>query len=355
MSTFMPPADTDLFASTAAFRQGFERGLEALLDAASLNLFILVTANAGFAAPMFTALRTRLREQFRQHSERLREALRRGERLDEADDDLLVFLKMVCMGFDALSLTEGRVAGEWEVQFNHLRAFRPLRNSQQPMTRIQAPFDADGFHFNKTFMQQEVLWEGESCGQRFALYYNKYPFVDLHCLLVPERESCLPQYHRRDMHLFIWRLIDQWRGNLPGIRIGYNALGAFASVNHLHYQLFLRDEPLPVENRRWLHNGGTQEYPVDCRRFACAGTAWDYIERLHAANEAYNLLYTPAGLYCMPRRKQGDFHLAAWSKGLSWYEMSGGMITFNHQDYTTLTAARISEALRSARLASPSS
>jgi ATP adenylyltransferase/5',5'''-P-1,P-4-tetraphosphate phosphorylase II len=236
------------------------------------------------------------------------------------------------------------------VQFNHLRSFRPLRNSQRPMTSIKAAFDAQGFNFNKPFLQQEMLWSGELLGHHFSLYYNKYPFVDLHSLLVPEPERCLPQYHLREMHTFVWDLVQWLSGALPGARIGYNALGAFASVNHLHYQLFVRDRPLPVEHAAWAHNGGNDPYPVDCRWFVSADEAWRFIEQLHAQNEAYNLLYTSAGMYCMPRKKQGGFPLADWSNGFSWYEMSGGMITFNHTDFTALQEQNISDGLSLARL-----
>lgn len=340
----------ELFSSPSAFRQGFEQGLERLLDSGGLNLFILVAANASFDATLLSALRCRLQASYERLSAQLRDAFTQGVRIDEADDDLLVFLKIVAIGFDKLALTEQRRAGVWEVQFNHLRSFRPLRNSQQPMESIDAPFDAQAFNFNKPFMQQEVLYRGELAGQCFDLYYNKYPFVDLHCLLVPQRERCLPQYHRRDMHDFVWRLVQRLASELPGIRVGYNALGAFASVNHLHYQLFVRHQPLPVENGRWRHNGGGEDYPVACRLLTRADEAWRFVAQLHAQNQAYNLLYTPAGMYCMPRSKQGDFRLAAWSNGLSWYEMSGGMITFNHQDYATLNEAGIATDLALARL-----
>jgi hypothetical protein len=346
----MDKPDTALFASPAAFRMAFERGLERLLDTGGLNLFILVAANAVFEASLFDDLHDGLQLHYRRHAERLREAFAHGDLVGEADDDLLVFLKIVCAGFDALALTERRQAGPWEVQFNHLRAFRPLRSSQRPMTAIQAPFDEQGFHFNKTFMQQEVLWSGRLHGIHFDLYYNKYPFVDLHCLLVPERQRCLPQFHLEDMHLFLWRLASQLAAGLPGIRIGYNALGAFASVNHLHYQLFVRDHPLPVERAQWLHNGGGENYPVDCHRFTSADEAWRFIDGLHARNQAYNLLYTPSCMYCMPRRKQGGFRLAEWSSGFSWYEMCGGMITFNHRDYTVLQEEQISADLHCASL-----
>jgi len=342
--------DTALFASPAAFRRAFERGLEQLLELGGLNLFILVAANAGFEASLFADLRQRLQLHFRRQAERLREVFTHGSLVDDADDDLLVFLKIACIGFDALAMTEQRKAGPWEVQFNHLRSFRPLRASQRPMTSIRAPFDSRTFHFNKPFIQQEVLWSGTLQDTHCDLYYNKYPFVDLHSLLVPERERCLPQYHREDMHVFLWRLVAQLAHGLPGVRVGYNALGAFASVNHLHYQLFLRDRPLPVEQSQWRHNGGGDAYPVDCHCFTSADRAWGFIDALHARNEAYNLLYTPGRMYCMPRRKQGDFRLAEWSNGFSWYELCGGMITFNHQDFTRLQESEISAELHAASL-----
>lgn len=337
--------DIPLLASPEAFRQAFEQGLDRLLAAGGLNLFILVAANASYDATVFAALRERLRASYGQLWEGLREAFVTGSTVEEADDDLLVFMKIACIGFDALALTEHRSAGPWEVQFNQLRSFRPMRNSQRPMDSIRAPFDAHGFHFNKPFMQQEVLWSGELLGRHFDLYYNKYPFVDLHCLLVPERERCLPQFLCRDLHEAVWQLVQGLAPDLPGIRIAYNALGAYASVNHLHFQLCVRARPLPVEAGHWRHNGGAGAYPVDARRFASGDAAWDYVQALHERNEAYNLLYSPAGIYCMPRLRQGSFALADWSSGFSWYEMCGGVITFNCRDFEALQDERISEDL----------
>jgi hypothetical protein len=347
----MNQADNALFDSPAAFRQAFEQGLERLLDAGTLNLFILVAANASFEASLFAHLRERLQRQFARHSQRLAAAFRQGDSVGESDDDLLVFLKIACIGFEALAQTESRNAGIWEVQFNHLRAFRPLRSAQGARDSIQVAYDAHAFNFNKPFMAQEALWSGSLQGTQFDLYYNKFPFVDLHCLLVPERQRCLPQLHRREMHRCIWRLLGELSGGLPGIRIGYNALGAYASVNHLHYQLFVRDRPLPLEHAGWTHNGGDFAYPVECRYFSEAEAAWHSIEALHRTNTAYNLMYIPGGVYCLPRRKQGEFPLASWSSGFSWYEMCGGMITFSHADYIALHESQISADLARARLA----
>ena len=342
--------EAELFSSPSAFKLYFEEGLVRLLEEGGLNLFILVAANASFDKSLHAGLRIRLSNTYVKLLAKLQEVYTQGGSVNEADDDLLVFLKMTAIGFDALALTELRQAGNWEVQFNHLRSFRPMRNSQRPMTSIRASFDAQGFNFNKAFIQQETLWSGRLCGQTFDLYYNKYPFVDQHCLLVPAREDCLPQYHIEDMHAFVWRLVELLSATLPGLRIGYNALGAFASVNHLHFQLFVRDRKLPVERENWAHNGGGEHYPVACSFYADSGSAWEAIERLHKHNQAYNLLYTPQGMYYMPRRKQGEFQLAAWSNGFSWYELCGGMITFNREDFASLRADQICADLSLARL-----
>ncbi len=338
-------SDPPLFDSEPSLRSAFEQGLGKLLDIGGLNHFVLVLANASFGAPLFAALRERLWKQYQVLHGSLRAALQDGQRIDAADDDLLVFLKIVTLGLDQLQITEQRAEGCWEVQFNQLRSFRPLRDSQRTLHAIHMPFDAQAFHFNKPFLQQEIIWSGELLGETVDLFYNKYPFVDLHGLLVPDRQRCLPQYLVWEVHEYVWRLVGHLGRTLPGVRVGYNALGAFASVNHLHLQVFIRHEPLPVEHRHWRHNGGASAYPVDCLVCDSADGAWSLINRLHEENRAYNLLYTPGRLYCLPRRKQGEFALADWSNGFSWYELCGGMITFNREAFASLSEARITRAL----------
>ena len=116
-----------------------------------------------------------------------------------------------------------------------------------------------------------------------------------------------------DAHEYVWRLVQYLGRSMPGVRVGYNALGAFASVNHLHLQLCVRDRPLPVEHGCWRHHGGERAYPVDCLVCSSADQAWGVIAQLHEQNTAYNLLYAPGRLYCLPRKKQGEFPLAEWS------------------------------------------
>ncbi|GAB6040795.1 hypothetical protein [Endothiovibrio diazotrophicus] len=344
--------DTALpFHSTADLRRAFEEGLGRLLDHDGLGPFILVAANATFDAEVYATLEERLRHRFGELERHYREALAEGHPLRDTDDDLMVMLKMIAVGFDRLRKTETRAVGPWEVQYNHLRSFRPPRASGTAVATLRQPFNPDGFHFNKPFLEKECFWRGELEGRPVALLYNKYPFVDLHGLLVPEGPAGHPQFLEEAHHHYIWQLTAALGERLDGVGFGYNALGAHASVNHLHFQLFARAEPLPVAHSRWRHNGGGEPYPARCEAFDSATTAWEYIARLHRRGITYNLIYLPGRLLCLPRKPQGECPIPPWGAGLSWYEMSGGMLTFNHHDFDQLSEAPVTTLLADASLA----
>lgn len=336
------------FVSTAQLRAAFIGGLRPLLAQQSLGAFILVAANATFDAPVLAALGPTLREQYDVLRERFRMALAAGLPLNEVEEDLLVFLKIAAIGFDALQPTEQRSEGPWALQFNHLRSFRPKRISQQSPQGISAPFEERAFHFNKPFMQKEVFWRGDLCGRSVDLYYNKYPFAELHTLLVPEREQCLPQYLQRHYHDYVWDVLEQLGAALPGAGIGYNSYGAFASVNHLHFQLYVGSAPLPVEDVRWMHNGGAEVYPAPCMGFGDKEAAWQAIAELHRDAAPYSLLYRPGRVWLYPRRPQGQLAPPPWSSGFTWSEMAGAIVTFNREAYADLTAETVAACLRDA-------
>jgi hypothetical protein len=120
---------------------------------------------------------------------------------------------------------------------------------------------------------------------------------------------------------------------LPTVGFGYNAYGAAASVNHQHFQMYIRDDGYPVENDCWRHNGGADEYPISCYKQDDSDTAWRSIESLHESNTAYNLLYRPGLLYILPRRMQGHFEYAQWLTGIGWADVMGEVTAFNREDY----------------------
>lgn len=343
------------FRSTGDFRQAFAAGLEEMLQHEGLGVFILVCANAGFDSQLWQSLEQKLTSRYEQHARQYREALQGGLSLPDGEDDVTVFLKMLAIGFDALAQTERRKAGPWELQFNLLRSFRPPRMAHRRIESLSEPFNENGFHFNKPFLRKESFWSGDLEGREVELLYNKFPFVDQHGLLVPEREKNAPQCLTRDDHDYLWQLSAKLGETLPGVGFGYNAYGAFSSVNHLHFQMYQRPEPLPVQSPRWRHNGGDTPYPSACEHFAQPESAWRFIDRLHRNNIAYNLLYLPGTLYVLPRRMQGSYQHADWTGGFAWYEMCGGMVCFNREQYEGLSAAEIEKEFARLRLELPES
>lgn len=333
------------FVSLASFQQAFTSGLSGLLQKGGLGPFILVCANASFDKRVGAATAAGLKQLYDTLSAEYVDALSTGKPIQAVEEDLLVFLKLHAVGFARLQATETRRAGPWEVQFNQLRSFRPRRISAQVPQTLQVPFDEAGFHFNKPFIQKEAFWAGELGGRHATLYYNKYPFVDFHGLLVPERESCLPQFLTEAHHHYLWQTTQELSRTLQGVGFGYNSLGAFASVNHLHFQMFVKTEGLPVMAGEWQHNGGKTPYPTDCATFEMPASAWEYLGGLHEKNTPYNLLYSKNRLYVFPRKKQGCYAQPDWTSGFAWHEMAGGMITFNRASFVNLDEAAIAQEL----------
>jgi hypothetical protein len=341
-----PPAP--LFASTRAFREGFERGLEQMLEHDLLGVFVLVLANASYEPAMFARLREPLREIYDRWCARFDAAdeLATAAPADDAD----VFRRLRELGFDKLETTRWREVGPWQLQFNPLRALRPPRMSNAVVESLSRPFDADGFHFNKPFLRREILWEGDMLGMPFRLLYNKFPFADLHGLLVPQPETCHPQFMTADMLARIWDVTALLGATLPGIGFGYNAYGAYASVNHLHLQSFVRESGVyPVAVPHWRHNGGDRDYPLPVQSFESRDAAWACLAGLHAANHAYNLLFLPGRLFVVQRRMQGSYRHSGWTGGFAWSETAGAVTVFSAQAFERLGEKDFSEEF--ARLA----
>lgn len=324
--------------------------MQRLLGYPGLGTYILVHANACFDGEIHQRLKGALAKRYDQLAAYCREALSEGQDLAGAEDDQLVFLKLMAIGFEGVLATEFRQTGEWELQFNQIRAFRPSRISKQPVAGISRPFDPSGFNFNKPYLRKEVLWAGELLGEEVELLYNKFPFAPLHGLLVPDRRAHHGQLLGPRQHDYVWTLAEALGARLGGLGIAYNSYGAYASVNHLHFQLYVRTSPLPLEKACWNHNGGPLDYPLPCRVFNSPAEAWAYIEALHVRETSYNLIYRPGRLYCFPRKRQGSYGHAAWTRGFAWYELAGGVTTFSRSDFDTLDAVAIEQEMAKLRV-----
>jgi hypothetical protein len=343
----MPKLPTPL-TSLPALEQAFAEGLGAMLEQhCGLGVYILVLANAAFDGALWARLGAPLAERHAHLAESMTATLRRGGRLDEPDDDVLVFLKLLAIGFAHLqpasmtSITQSRRAGPWALSFNPIRALRPPRMSGARIDRLLRPFDPAAFHFNKPFLAREVFWEGELAGKPARLLYNKFPFARLHGLLVPEPARELPQYLTPELHGWAWEVSRLAGAAVPGFGLAYNSCGAHASVNHLHFQSFVVEAPLPVQDAAFVHNGGGLAYPLPCRRFADAAEAWFHLDEMHSQGIPYNLIYSADCLHVLARAPQGSRAQAAWNGGFAWSELAGAITLFSRDEFERLSEAEI--------------
>ncbi len=345
------------FKSPEALRGAFAAGLARLVNTEpGLGPFILALNNALFDPGLFVCLRADLERRFAELSSTCRTSLREGRDPDEPADDLAVFLRLMAIGWSGLPGVSRRRVGPWEVQLNPLRGLRPARAAGGQPEGNRAPFDPRGFHFNKPFLRREAFWEGCLAGVEVELLYNKFPFADLHSLLVPRRLENAPQFLHPHYHEAAWAMTLALGETLPGVGLAYNSFGAFASVNHLHFQLFLRPgadsdsdpAPLPLADPCWSHNGGGTAYPVPCTVWDAPGPAWDAIARLHQTGQSYNLIYVPGRIYCLARRRQGTYSPPAWCGGQAWYELAGGVVAFTGETFATLRPEDIRQAIAAA-------
>ena len=332
------------FASSTVLQQGFADGLNTMLAAhRSLGVYILVLANAAYDAKLWAQLSLALSARHAELAAAITDSLRRGLKLGDPDDDLLVFLKLHAIGFEHLGTMENRSAGPWEVMFNPIRALRPPRISGQKYEGLLRPFDASGFHFNKPFLVKEILWEGELAGKPARLLYNKFPFARLHGLLVPEPLREMPQYLTPELHGWAWDLCTE--SGTPDLCLGYNSYGAGASVNQLHFQSFVQTNPLPLLDPHFVHNGGIQPYPLPCQRFSDPAEAWFQLDRLHQHGTPYNLIYSQGCLHLVARVPQDSSTLSDPCRGYGWSEMTGAVTLFSREAFESWSAAEFEAEL----------
>ncbi|XP_018519741.1 GDP-D-glucose phosphorylase 1 [Lates calcarifer] len=134
------------------------------------------------------------------------------------------------------------------------------RRKPQEILSIQQEFNAKQFNFNK-INPEEIIFEmikdterGTALqydGQvhqpcRMVVLVNVSPLEFGHCLFVPDPSRCLPQVLTRfAIQVGIESVL---LSSDPGFRMGFNSLGAFASVNHLHLHGYYLDKELKIES-----------------------------------------------------------------------------------------------------------
>lgn len=128
------------------------------------------------------------------------------------------------------------------------------KRKAQEILNIKQGFDAEQFHFNKVD-PEEVMFEvakeggGGAKGQSgtMVVLINVSPLEFGHCLFVPDPLLCFPQVLTQ---FAIQSSIESvLLSSDPGFRVGFNSLGAFASVNHLHLHGYYLNHELKIESK----------------------------------------------------------------------------------------------------------
>ncbi|XP_039987951.1 GDP-D-glucose phosphorylase 1 isoform X2 [Xiphias gladius] len=134
------------------------------------------------------------------------------------------------------------------------------RRKPQEILSIQQDFDARQFNFNR-INPEEIIFEMIKDTERGTAFHgngpvhqpcrmvvlvNVSPLEFGHCLFVPNPSCCLPQVLTRSaIQVGIESVL---LSSDPGFRVGFNSLGAFASVNHLHLHGYYLDHELKIES-----------------------------------------------------------------------------------------------------------
>lgn len=322
------------------FKERFVDQLKNMLSADELGAFILVLANSQQDEFLKNELAADLKARFIE----LKNNFNAGK-LQAAQDDLEVFKQLLDIELEEIPAWIYKTEGDWEIAFNAMRQLRPTRASAEILSSIRLAYDESKFHFNKPFLKPEILWEGDYQGKNVRALYNKFPFSDYHLLIVVSPEKNHPQLITKEMHQLVSSLVKSTGDIFPGFGVGFNSLAAGASVNHLHFQGFVRERKFPIENKIWKHNGGERSYPLTVRRFENVDHAWLTINELIKKDVAFNCLYRGNACYVVPRKFQGTVELPGWLMGAGWLDVAGVLTVSDIAVFDNLTAEDISTSL----------
>ncbi|OWM84992.1 GDP-L-galactose phosphorylase 1-like [Punica granatum] len=135
------------------------------------------------------------------------------------------------------------------------------RPTEFRVDQVLQPFDENKFNFTKVG-QDEVLFAFEQSYDLHSRYFPSVPVTSVssspnvvainvspieygHVLLIPRILDHLPQRIDHESLLLALRLAEEVAD--PFFRVGYNSLGAFATINHLHFQAYYSAATFPAE------------------------------------------------------------------------------------------------------------
>lgn len=257
------------------------------------------------------------------------------------------------------------------------------RPTEFRVDKVLQPFDETKFNFTKVG-QEEILFQFEASSDGETQFFPDAPidvenspsFVAInvspieygHVLLIPRIFECLPQ--RIDHANFSLALHMAAEAGNPYFRLGYNSLGAFATINHLHFQAYYLALPFPIEKASTKKiaklNGGVKvskllNYPVRGLVFEgghalddLANTVSEACICLQHNNIPYNVLISDCGrrVFLLPQcyaEKQALGEVRAelldTQVNPAVWEISGHMVLKRKKDFDEASEANARELL----------
>ncbi|XP_010926168.1 GDP-L-galactose phosphorylase 1 isoform X2 [Elaeis guineensis] len=245
------------------------------------------------------------------------------------------------------------------------------RPTEFGLDKVLQHFDGRKFNFTK-IGQEEVVFRFEESETNEAQYLehapvmasacpnviaiNVSPIAYGHVLLIPRMLDCMPQRIDRESFLLAMHMAREAQN--PYFRVGYNSLGAFATINHLHFQAYYLTEPFPVEKaptqRIATLGSGVKisqllHYPVRGLVFEGGSSLEDLSDVISSAciflqdnNFPYNALISDSGkqIFLLPqwyaeKRAQGKVSQEILEKQVNpaVWELGGHFALKRRQDY----------------------
>lgn len=258
-------------------------------------------------------------------------------------------------------LEEKLVDGKYLLQLNPDRQTK--RRTPEEMNNICQPFDENKFNFNKISPNEILFFIEGGDADKHTVLVNVSPISRYHSLLCPSVDKCLPQVvtpESLDFTVQIMFLIED-----RDVRIVFNSMCGFASVNHLHYHLFVEKNTLAVEKVKWQHVKGDvycldKDYPVpafcfEVPRHSSVQSLWKVLDLFLKKSIAHNILLTKisrvggredtVNVIVWPRRSStGAKMLAAFN--VAALELSGWFPIYDAEAFRNLQAKDLEAELR---------
>ena len=264
---------------------------------------------------------------------------------------------LMAISLNAHSLDEGANTNSIRSWFHFLRS---LIASESPRETETASFGCIDWHSTR-----------KSHGFH-AVLVNKYAIGNISGLFVPDFWRNHGQSLQFETVLIGLRFLSLFPKQ-SGLRFGFNSLGAFGSVNHLHLQFWsIKDEALPIEQtpRKQLAVKGMGRvrideidrdyYPLHALQYqltaeyndsvlsdlhSLAKCIYFCIEYLQQRDIAYNLVMAPGhpfSVFLVPRQTQSAFdRFADFKTKPGFPEVSSHLILSDEHQWNTLTVTQI--------------